>query len=203
MASIFKKLFKVENKKDFITIVSGLPRSGTSMIMQMLEAGGIEIVTDNIRKADKDNPRGYYEFEQVKKIKEDASWLDECQGKAVKIVSTFLYQLPSYKKYKIIFMRREMEEILASQRVMLQRLGTEGANVSKEKMAEKFEKQLKNVDEWLARQDNIDVLYIKYNDVIHDSHSHAVSVNRFLGGWLNVDKMVNVVEESLYRQQKK
>jgi len=203
MASIFKKLFKVENKKDFITIISGLPRSGTSMIMQMLEAGGIEIVTDNIRKADKDNPRGYYEFEQVKKIKEDASWLDECQGKAVKIVSTFLYQLPSYKKYKIIFMRREMEEILASQRVMLQRLGTEGANVSKEKMAEKFERQLKNVDEWLARQDNIDVLYIKYNDVIHDSHSHAVSVNRFLGGWLNIDKMVNVVEESLYRQQKK
>ena len=203
MASIFKKLFKVENKKDFITIISGLPRSGTSMIMQMLEAGGIEIVTDNIRKADKDNPRGYYEFEQVKKIKEDASWLDECQGKAVKIVSTFLYQLPSYKKYKIIFMRREMEEILASQRVMLQRLGTEGANVSKEKMAVKFERQLKNVDEWLARQDNIDVLYIKYNDVIHDSHSHAVSVNRFLGGWLNIDKMVNVVEESLYRQQKK
>lgn len=202
MASIFKKLFKVKNKKDFITIVSGLPRSGTSMIMQMLEAGGMEVLTDNVRKSDEDNPRGYYEFERVKKINEDASWLDECH-KAVKIISALLYHLPAYKRYKIIFLRREMEEILASQRGMLQRRGTEGANVSKEEMAEKFEKHLKNVDEWLARQDNIDVLYIKYNDVIHDSHSQAVSVNRFLGEWLNVDKMVNVVERSLYRQRKK
>jgi len=203
MALIFKKLFKVENKKDFITIVSGLPRSGTSMIMQMLEAGGMEVLTDNVRKSDEDNPQGYYEFERVKKIKEDTSWLDECHGKAVKIVSALLYQLPSYKRYKIIFLRREMEEILASQRVMLQRLGTKGANASKDEMAEKFEKHLQHVDEWLARQDNIDVLYIKYNDVIHNSHSHTVSINHFLGGWLNVDKMANVVERSLYRQRKK
>ena len=104
-----------------ITIVSGLPRSGTSMMMRMLEAGGMEVVTDNIRKANGDNPHGYFEFEKVKKIKEDSSWLDETFGKVFKMVSMLLYELPSDKNYKIIFMKRNMKEIMASQRIMLKK----------------------------------------------------------------------------------
>ena len=114
--------WKVRNKKEII-VVSGLPRSGTSMMMQMLEAGGLPIVTDHIRKADEDNPRGYYELEKVKKIKEDPSWLADCHGKAFKMVSALLYFLPKSRKFKVIFMKRNIEEMLASQRLMLMRLG--------------------------------------------------------------------------------
>ena len=114
-----------------ITIVSGLPRSGTSMMMKMLEAGGLEAVTDEIRKADEDNPKGYYEFEKVKKIKEDSSWLEDVKGKVVKMVSMLLYDLPSDYSYKIIFMRREMNEILASQTKMLGRKGKSKGKTSR------------------------------------------------------------------------
>src|SRR5437660_12828449 len=110
-----------------IIIVSGLPRSGTSLMMQMLENGGVPVVTDHIRTADTDNPRGYYEFEQVKKIKQDASWLPATRGKAVKMVSQLLYDLPTSERYKIIFMERDLDEVLASQEKMLERLGRKAA----------------------------------------------------------------------------
>src|SRR5438132_4951320 len=104
-----------------ITIVSGLPRSGTSLMMQMLDNGGIEVVTDNIRTADTDNPRGYYEYEQVKKIKEEKSWLPQTRGKAFKMVSQLLYELPANEGYRIIFMQRDLDEMLLSQEKMLKR----------------------------------------------------------------------------------
>src|SRR5262245_7195282 len=110
-----------------IIIVSGLPRSGTSLMMQMLESGGVEIVTDNIRTADTDNPRGYYEFEKVKKIKQDASWLPQTRGKAFKMVSQLLYDLPASERYRIIFMERDLDEMLLSQDKMLKRLGRHSA----------------------------------------------------------------------------
>jgi len=203
MKSIFNKMLGRKEKDDVITIVSGLPRSGTSMMMQMLEAGGMPIVTDDIRKPDEDNPRGYYEFERVKKIKEDASWLDNWRGKAFKMVSMLLYHLPRDKKYKVIFMKREMKEMLTSQRVMLQRLGRKGADVSDEEMAEKFEKHLRDVEEWLGRQSNIDVIYVKYNDVINKPNENAMLVSRFLENHLNAEKMARVIDKSLYRQRKK
>ena len=105
-----------------IIIVSGLPRSGTSLMMQMLDNGGVPVVTDHIRTADTDNPRGYYEFEQVKKIKEDVSWLPETRGKAFKMVSQLLYELPASERYRIIFMERDLDEMLLSQEKMLARL---------------------------------------------------------------------------------
>ena len=144
--------------KDVITIVSGLPRSGTSMMMQMLRSGGLEVVTDEIRKADEDNPRGYFELERVKKLKEDKFWLSECVGKAIKVISVILFDLPSHYNYKIIFMQREIEELLASQKLMLQRRGGKGAEVGEEEMAGKFVEHLKQVEDWLARQGNIQVL---------------------------------------------
>src|SRR5216684_2403419 len=110
-----------------IIVVSGLPRSGTSLMMQMLAAGGIEIVTDAVRTADCDNPRGYLEFERVKKIKHDRSWLPEARDKAFKMVSQLLYDLPPSEHYRIVFMERDMDETLRSQEKMLERLGRKGA----------------------------------------------------------------------------
>src|SRR5438132_3246059 len=110
-----------------IIIVSGLPRSGTSLMMQMLDKGGVEVVTDHVRTPDIDNPRGYYEFEKAKKIKEDASWLPEMRGKAFKMVSQLLYALPPTEQYRIIFMERNLDEILLSQEKMLKRLGRNSA----------------------------------------------------------------------------
>src|SRR4051794_27158211 len=110
-----------------IIVVSGLPRSGTSLMMQMLDHGGVEVVTDHIRAADTDNPRGYYEFERVKKIKEDASWLPETREKAFKMVSQLLYELPSSERYLVIFMERDMDEMLLSQEKMLARLNRPAA----------------------------------------------------------------------------
>src|SRR5438105_11884576 len=110
-----------------IIVVSGLPRSGTSLMMQMLDNGGLEVVTDNVRTADTDNPKGYYEYEQVKKIKEDKSWVPGTRGKAFKMVSQLLYDLPATEKYRVIFMERDLDEVLASQEKMLQRLGRKAA----------------------------------------------------------------------------
>lgn len=202
MKSIFKKYFVTNKEGDTILIVSGLPRCGTSMMMQMLEAGGIPPMTDHIRKADEDNPRGYYEFEKVKKIKEDSSWLENCYGKVFKMVSALLYYLPNDKKYKVIFMRRKMEEMLASQNKMLQRKGQNDGNGNDEEMAEKFHKHLQKVEEWLTEQNNIDVIHIHYNEVIKNPYENAKRVNQFIDGRLDVDKMASSVNASLYRQRK-
>ena len=201
LKNLKRQIFSMKGR-NFITIVSGLPRSGTSMMMKMLEAGGMAILTDGIRKADEDNPRGYYEFEGVKKIKKDKSWLPECKGKAVKMVSMLLYDLPSDYKYKIIFMQRDMQEMLASQAKMLERLGRKGGDVSDEEMAEKYEKHLKEIGGWLSQQNNMNVLYVRYNDVIKESDVQSARVNRFLGGFLNEEEMARVVEPGLYRQRK-
>jgi hypothetical protein len=188
--------------KDVITIVSGLPRSGTSMMMQMLRSGGMEVVTDELRKADEDNPKGYFELEQVKKLKENHSWLNECSGKAVKIISMLLFDLPSTHHYKIIFMQREIEELLASQKLMLQRRGEKGAGVGDKEMARKFGEHLKQVEDWIAHQSNIEVLYIKYNEVIADPLHYSKVLNNFLGEDLNEKNMAEAVEETLYRQRR-
>src|SRR5262245_15575927 len=110
-----------------IIVVSGLPRSGTSLMMQMLDNGGIEVVTDNVRAADTDNPRGYYELEKVKRVKQDASWLPQARGKAFKMVSQLLYDLPASERYLVVFMERDFDEMLLSQEKMLQRLGRPAA----------------------------------------------------------------------------
>lgn len=186
---------------NFINVVSGLPRSGTSMMMKMLEAGGLKVVTDEIRKADEDNPRGYYEFEKVKKIKEDSSWLEDIKGKVVKMVSMLLYDLPSSQTYRIILMRREMEEILSSQTKMLERQGKEKVNLTDEEMGIRLKNHVDEITNWLDRQDNIELLSINYNDMIKDPVSNAKIVNQFIGNNLDEEKMVGVVDKSLYRNR--
>ena len=138
-----------------IIIVSGLPRSGTSLMMQMLENGGVAVVTDDIRSADPDNPRGYYEFEQVKTIKRDASWLPATRGKAFKMVSQLLYDLPPSETYRIVFMERDLEEMLLSQEKMLTRLGRTAA--PREQMKRAFALHLERLHEWLSLQGNMEV----------------------------------------------
>jgi hypothetical protein len=172
------------------------------MMMRMLEAGGMPIVTDRVRKPDPDNPRGYYEYEKVKRMKEDVSWMHQCEGKAVKIVSQLLYLLPTDRRYRVLFMERRMEEILASQKVMLARLGRKGAGVGDEKMGEKFQEHLRKLDQWLTGQDPIEVLHVSYAEVIRQPYEQSIKVNRFLGGRLHIDPMVSAVDKSLYRQRK-
>ncbi len=186
---------------DSIIIVSGLPRSGTSLMMSMLSAGGLELLTDGIRTPDEDNPKGYFEFERVKLIEHDQGWLADARGKAVKMIAELLKHLPSNYNYKVIFMRRSMEEILASQREMLARRGEPTDKVSDEDMAKMFAGHLEKVQDWIARQPNVDALYVSYNDLLSDPIPQAQSVNRFLGGTLNVDRMVSTIEPSLYRQR--
>lgn len=186
-----------------ITVVSGLPRSGTSMMMQMLEAGGMEVLTDRLRAADEDNLKGYYEFEKVKELKHDPSWLDEGRGRVVKIVSELLKYLPAEYPYKIIFMKRKMEEVLASQHQMLIRRGAVSAGpVGEEKMAGIFQKHLRGVEAWLARQPNMNVFYADYNKILEHPEHWVERINRFLEHRLDSKGMVGGVEPALYRQRR-
>ena len=187
---------------DFITIVSGLPRSGTSMMMRMLEAGGIPVVVDNIRTADQDNPAGYYEFEPVKQTSKDDSWLESAGGKAVKMVYRLLYDLPTNYKYRVLFMRRKLEEVLASQQKMLQRNGKADAAIGDEQMAHLFRSQLQKFEAWLPQQPAFTMLEVSYNDLLRDPDPIVQEINNFLGGSLDTDAMVQVVDPALYRNRR-
>ena len=149
-----------------ITIVSGLPRSGTSMMMSMLEAGGIEALTDRIRQADEDNPGGYFEFEGVKNLSENTAWLAQARCRSVKVVSRLLYDLPAGYHYKVIFMSRDIDEVLASQRQMLLRRGQNEEGVEDEKLRGMFIRHLQDVGNWLGRQQHFETLYIRYDEVL-------------------------------------
>jgi hypothetical protein len=184
-----------------ITIVSGLPRSGTSMMMRMLEAGGMAVVVDNMRAPDTDNPYGYYEFEPVKQIKDDASFLDQAHGKALKMVFTLLYDLPQNKTYRVIFMQRNMTEVLRSQRIMLQRQGKHIQPNDDARMGQLFAKHLEEVYAWLARQTLIKVMYVNYDEVLTAPLPNAQRVNKFLGNRLDSQKMAAVVDPTLYRNR--
>jgi len=192
-----------QNKPEFITIVSGLPRSGTSMMMKMLEAGGVPPFTDHIRTPDDDNPKGYYEFERVKKLPDgDTEWLRDAQGKAVKVISALLEHLPSGYAYRVLFMQRKMDEILASQKKMLVRSGKPTDQVSDEQLAKMYAKHLAKVNAWLAEQVNFSVIYLDYNLMLVDPQTYAFQVNQFMGDALDPQAMAAVVDPNLYRQRK-
>jgi hypothetical protein len=185
-----------------VTVVSGLPRSGTSMMMKMLDEGGLPPLTDGIRSADKDNPKGYYEFERVKKLVDgDTGWVAQAQGKAVKVIAALVQYLPPDYAYKMIFMQRNMDEILSSQRQMLIRRGEPTDTVDDGELGTLFQKHLDQVTAWIALQPNIDSLYINYNEVMADPGRHAQTISQFLGGTLDAEKMAQVIDPSLYRQR--
>jgi hypothetical protein len=169
-------------------------------MMQMLDNGGVPVVTDFIRTADTDNPRGYYEYERVKKIKEDVSWLPETRGKAFKMVSLLLFDLPSNERYRIIFMERDLDEMLTSQDKMLTRLNKPSApRVGIERA---FREHLRKLRAWFATQPNMEVLFVNYNDLVKRPMEEAMRVSAFLGGEADVESMSKSVDSSLYRNRK-
>jgi hypothetical protein len=173
------------------------------MMMKMLEAGGVQVLTDNIRVANQDNPKGYYEFERVKKLPEgDTAWLDECAGKVVKIITQLVTSLPDTHSYRVLVMRREMHEILASQARMLERRGEAQGDVSDEQMAELFAKHLLQVHAWMDQQPNIEYIDVDYNEMLLDPRPTIERVQRFLGVSLDADAMAAVVDPNLYRNRR-
>ncbi len=187
----------------FVTVVSGLPRSGTSLLMQMLAAGGMPVLTDGQRAADPHNPRGYFELEAVKYTRTNHSWLDRAEGKAVKVVHLLLPHLPLAREYRVIFMQRDLLEIIASQRAMLQQQGRPTANLPDARLAEIFGNQLSEVRQWLARNPNFRVLPLQHRDVLEMPLTAAQQVALFLEGGLAPKPMAAAVDSSLYRQRHK
>ena len=187
---------------EMITVVSGLPRSGTSLMMKMLDAAGIHPVQDGIREADEDNPKGYFELEKVKKLKEDSSWMPEAKGKAIKVISQLLFDLPAGFDYRIIFMRRNIEEILASQKKMLVRRGTfkEGGPTDAQ-MREIMLKHVTQVLGWVEKQEGMKLLAVSYNEMFTKPEEHISRISEFLGG-LDQDAMAGTIDPALYRNRK-
>ncbi len=190
-----------ERIKGVITIVSGLPRSGTSMMMQMLHRGGMEALTDELRQPDNNNPKGYYEYEPVKRLGKDNSWLHEAEDKVVKIIGPLLYNLPAEYEYKIVFMERDMSELLRSQQIMLGKTSHAEANAYPATLAAAFEKQLQQAKDWIKRQSNVEALFVPYAEVIAHPEEQAENINAFLGNALNVKEMALSVDPDLYRNK--
>jgi hypothetical protein len=184
-----------------ITVVSGLPRSGTSMMMKMLEAGGLNVLTDEIREADEDNLKGYYEDERVKVLHDTNAWIGEAEGRVIKVISYQLKHLPGDHDYSIIFMKRKISEILASQRKMIVRRGEPTDDVPDKVMTGIFQKHLDETFAWLKEQSNIRVLYVSYNDSLQDPARTVNHINFFLGGRMDIEQMKKVVDPNLYRQR--
>ena len=185
-----------------VIVVSGLPRSGTSLMMNMLQAGGVPIVTDAQRTADDDNPKGYFELERVKQLsKGDVDWVAEAHGQAVKVISALLEHLPPSSSYKILFMRRRLPEVLASQKKMLERRGEPTDTIADEMMATLFEKHLQKIEGWLAAQPNMSVLYVPYHELAERPSGQLDQIVSFLGLDLDTDRMLAAVDSSLYRNR--
>lgn len=189
------------SKRNFLTIVSGLPRSGTSMMMRMIEHGGIPVIVDNVRQADEDNPRGYYEFEPVKKTKQDASWVADSPGKCVKMVYRLLYDMPADHHYRVLFMRRNIDEVLKSQEIMLERQGKGGGGLSDDQFKKMFIAEIDKCLNWMTDQPNFEHIEVNYNDMLKDALPLIARIDQFLEGGLNQEKMADVVDPSLWRNR--
>lgn len=201
MGNMLHKLLGRKPEAAFITVVSGLPRSGTSMMMKMLDAGGIPPITDGLRTADVDNPKGYYEFERVKKLdKGDTAWLPDALGKSVKIISALLVHLPPSYSYRVLFMRRDLDEVLASQAKMLARRQEKQA-VDDDKMKELFTRHVRQVEMWMQKQANLTYLDVDYGALVRDPWSQLPQIKAFLGGQLDVERMAAVADPDLYRNR--
>lgn len=191
---------KAEDLPETVLVVTGLPRSGTSMMMQMLEAGGVPVLSDGVRTADESNPKGYLEYEKARALRKDKTWVPKAKGKAVKIVAQLLPALPPPDgfRYRVLFMERELEDVVRSQLLMLERQGKKPKGLSEGRLAGTFAGHLRAVKTWLARR-KMPVLMLAHADVIDNPASAARTVNRFLGGRLDEKAMAAVVDPSLHR----
>jgi hypothetical protein len=182
-----------------ITIISGLPRSGTSLMMQMLAASGMPVLSDGERQADIDNPRGYYEWERIKRLPQDPNCIDEAEGKAVKVISQLLFALPTGRNYRIIFLERPLPEVVASQAEMILRRGTSGAALSPAALIAGLQAHKNQVNAWLQHRPEIVLCRVEYREVLHDPRLASEAVQRFLNRALDVESMAQQVDPSLYR----
>lgn len=187
-----------------IVVVSGLPRSGTSMMMRMLEAGGVPPLEDGVRTADESNPKGYFEFERVKELDKpqgDVAWLPAARGKAVKVISFLLTWLPETCNYQVIFMQRDLDEVLASQQQMLSRRGESGADIDIPQSRLVFQSHLTQVERFMAARSCFETLYVSYREAVVAPEATAAAVARFLGRSMDTAAMAKAVEASLYRNR--
>jgi Sulfotransferase domain len=196
-------LFCVSGKALMITIVSGLPRSGTSLMMQMLDAGGLPVLSDGERKADTDNPKGYLEWERIKQLPKDPSLIAEAEGKVVKVISQLILSLPVGHDYRIVFMQRPLPEVLKSQDEMLRRRGNSDSITETSAIEEAFQRHLIEVNKWLAGQPNTQVSRVHYHRVLREPKAVAEEVAAFLNVPLDIEAMVRQVDGSLYRNRMK
>lgn len=183
-----------------VYLVSGLPRSGTSMLMRMLEAGGLAVLTDGVRAADGDNPRGYYELGAIKATVVDASWVRVARGKAVKVISYLLPHLPGDVDYRVLFLRRDLHQVVRSQRAMLERLG-QPVGESDEAARRLLAEHLVDVEAWLETAAHVRRLGVSHAGVLSDPRGQSERIARFFGRDLDLDAMARVVEPSLWRQR--
>jgi hypothetical protein len=186
-------------KSEAITIVSGLPRSGTSLMMQMLQAGGMPVLTDNVRQADISNPRGYFELEAVKQTRHHAAWLVDAPGRAVKIIYRLLYDLPDGYEYRVLFMRRELRQVVASQQAMLGK--TDASDAENRRLMAIFQKELDAVDAWLKGQRHFTVLHVPHDRIIRHTADQVEQIKTFLNCPLHTAAMCTVVDPALHRRR--
>ncbi len=186
-----------------ITIVSGLPRSGTSLMMQMLNAGGLPVLSDGERKADTDNPKGYLEWERIKQLPKDPSLIAEAEGKVVKVISQLILSLPMEHEYRVVFMQRPLPEVLKSQDEMLRRRGASESNADTSAIEEAFQRHLIEVNKWLAGKANVQVSRVHYHRVLREPKAVAEGIAAFLQIPLDIEAMVRQVDGSLYRNRMK
>jgi hypothetical protein len=184
-----------------IYIVSGLPRSGTSLAMQMLAAGGLPVLSDGQRAADTDNPRGYFEWERIKALPREPRSIADAESRVVKVISSLLLTLPQGHEYRVIFMLRPLDEVLASQAVMLENRGTEGPKLAPAAMLAALQAHLAQVNAWLGSRSDLAVLKVNFHDVLADPGGQAERMARFVDLPLDVGAMARQVDPSLRRQR--
>ncbi len=184
-----------------ITVVSGLPRSGTSLMMQMLAAGGMPVLTDGERQADTDNPRGYYEWERIKLLPREPDCIAEAEGKVVKVISQLLFALPTGREYRIIFVQRPLPEVVASQAEMIRRRGTTGAPLPPSALIAGLGAHLNQVNAWLRDKASISVCRVEHHDLLREPLRTSESIQQFLNCPLDVAAMSQQIDPSLYRQR--
>lgn len=186
-----------------ITIVSGLPRSGTSLMMQMLDAGGLPVLSDGERKADTDNPKGYLEWERIKQLPKNPSLIAEAEGKVVKVISELILSLPMDHEYRIVFMQRPLPEVLKSQDEMLRRRGNADSIGDNSAIEEFFQRHLIEINRWLASKSNVQVMRVHYHRILREPKVVAEEVAAFLQVPLDIEAMTRQVDGSLYRNRMK
>lgn len=195
-------LRRLLNNNDPVVVVSGLPRSGTSLMMQMLNAGGLPVLTDHRRTSDENNPKGYYEYEPVKRLYTgDDDWLSQASGRCVKVISALLPHLPDDHTYQVIFMLRDVDEILQSQARMRRRLGQPLDDFNTAKLRTDYTRHLKQIKTWLSAQAHIEALYVQHRGLFNTPHEPINKVTHFLDRPLNVTAMRTVIDPDLYRER--